>query len=107
MPAAVPQRGRLAVVVEKQHYVLAHQAERLRPVPELVERGQRLWSVSLFGSEALTRLGTESLQTPRWNEPDSNFQFRAGDGFGFSLRGAHRCAFGLMPPRSECRACRS
>jgi hypothetical protein len=38
MPAAVPQRGRLAVVIEKQHYVLAHQAKRLRPVPELVER---------------------------------------------------------------------
>jgi hypothetical protein len=28
------------------------------------------------GSEALTRLGTESLQTPRWRGVDSNFRFR-------------------------------
>jgi hypothetical protein len=27
------------------------------------------------GSEALTRLGTESLQTPRWREVDSKFQY--------------------------------
>jgi hypothetical protein len=29
------------------------------------------------GLEALTRLGTESLQTHRWRELDSKFQFRA------------------------------
>ena len=28
------------------------------------------------GSEALTRLGTESLQTPRWRGTDSKFQYR-------------------------------
>src|SRR5215469_13560378 len=28
------------------------------------------------GLEALTRLGTESLQTPRWRGVDSKFQFR-------------------------------
>jgi hypothetical protein len=27
------------------------------------------------GSEAFTRLGTESLQTPRWRELDSNFPY--------------------------------
>ena len=35
--------------------------------------------------------------TLSWREADSNFQFRAGDGFGFSLPDAYRCTFGLMP----------
>jgi len=54
------------------------------------------------GSEAPTRLGTESLQTPRWRELDSKFQFLATLGGIVGLRetrsaqssGSHRSSFG-------------
>src|SRR6516164_11237250 len=47
-----------------------------------------------------SRAWFEVRLTRCWRELDSNFQFRAGDGFGFSLPDAHRCALGLMPPPS-------
>ena len=39
-----------------------------------------------------SRAWFEVRLTRCWRELDSNFQFRAGDGFGFSLPDAHRCA---------------
>jgi hypothetical protein len=53
---------------------------------------------ALSTSPASLEVAIGSLLTLPWRELDSNFQFRAGDGFSFSLPDAHRCALGLVPP---------
>ena len=51
-------------------------------IPQNGERAQ----LPAIGFEALPRLGTESLQTRRWRELDSKFQFRATVGGLAGLR---------------------
>ena|SRR5215471_2124995 len=48
------------------------------------------------GLEALTRLGTESLQIPRWWRVDSNLQFRD--------KRCRLCGFASFPQRRESAA---